>query len=414
MDISGLSAQPFKNLQGFIPAPPARKNPVASTDDSASPETTEDAASAVQADGEQGETTLEQYMAEIMADLFSGFSPEDDIFERIRKIQDETIERVHDKTNKSNAAPGPSAADPGAAPPAEVPGREAATEKTFSLDISIRSVFERVEELVRHTRSDRGGKVLETTSSVLERRAAGLDLDFSFTTRFLDQGIDLAEIDEELIDPFLDAVAGLADLTDDSLKDFLDATESLFNGLEDEFNLTNGHLQGTEDLFKKMATRFFDSVREIIESPTLLDREGRRKVLDIPPNDEFYRKRVADIFAEAGGFDAARRIVGGQPSDTEILLEGMKKTTEKKDETKEAGKKKRRKKKSDAAGDAEPVSDDAPTTAEDDAVDFAAENFKAVASGLTSQSLFRAAEFFQAGPENGPGAGQGRFRDITI
>lgn len=420
MDISPIHSLPFKSLlhSGVDPLPtlPPDKSvtPNDSEEKTGAPKSADETNSS---GGKSASTPLEKYMAGIMAELFAGVDPQANIFEKIRQMQEDVAKHAREKAGKldsnSDQTPAPAAADspapavtPSAAAGTGLPSLTAPEKQSFSLDISIRGVFERVEKLVQHARKEDGGKIMETTASVLEKQSASLNLDFSFTTQFLDQGIDLAKIDQNLLSPFMDAVNGLADFTDDSLQKFMDATANLFNGLEKNFNLQDGALQGQEDLFKKQATRFFDSVKEIVNSPFLLDGESRQKALDIPPDDELFRKKFADIFAAAGGMDAARRVVGGQPSDMEILLDGLKNVNEKTSET-EKSKKKRP---LAATGAADETADGQDNTESQ----FANENLKALASGLASTSLTRAAQFFQTISDIGPSKDLGKIRDVAV
>lgn len=368
------------------PAPPAGES------DSSQPGAVEP--SDATGEGELPET-FEQHIARMMSELFGDNRPDrpQNVFEKIRQLHEELMRELR----RSNGAKPGEAAD---APQTDAPA-DTARQQSFSIDISVRSVFERMEELVRVAGERRGDRVLAATSSVLRRQSAGLSLDFSFTTQFLDQGIDLAAIDEELIEPFLNAAMGLSEFDDESLQTFMGAVENLFNGLEKELGLQDGMLQANEDIFKKMAQRYFDSVQNILAAPSILDEEGREAVLSTPPDAEYFRKNVADIFRDAGGMDAAKRMVAGQPSDLEILMEKMR-----------AKQKANRKKKKDEATPDGDTEESAEASAVPETVRLAKENMLAVSSGFTVETLFEASRFLGVLSESGSSQ-PGLVRDVV-
>lgn len=426
MNIQPLISSIFKNL------PKDESNPVKigsrkslgedEPEDEVPPEAGIEAAEESKGDEKGRPTVLEQYMAQVMSDIFgrAGFN-QDSIFEKMRKLENELLAQqakrrekekntTADQADHAESGGGESSITPtDVSTPPETSDASSITSnspgppaQTIHIGISVEAVFEKVEELIRYAGEERGGRVQQAASSVLRRQSTDLSLDFSFTKQFLDQGIDIAKIDQKLLEPFMDAAIGLAEFSDDSLQKFMAATQSLFNGLESELRLADGELQGTEDAFKKMAARFFDAAKAIAESPSLIDEEARQAALDVPPDDPFYRKRIADIFAESGMIDKAKQIVGNLPSDTDILLSGMGKAAARIEQMLE---KRKEKKEQEEKKDSQ--------EAEQSGGEFAEENARAVTTVFEGQSIIRASEFFRSITTFDTISGVGRIRDAV-
>ncbi len=418
MEIFGLDKSPLISSFHFGPIQELKSPPTDATDKTPDPDSSAaDPSSAP--DDKSAETekpveglpeTIKQRIARVMAELFEqAGGTTDDIFHRMRQMRNETMaafanppDKIETRKEKNkhriekDSLSGRDIGQPASAesvdspPPAAPPP----VHDSFSIDLSVDSVFERMEKLVQRVSEQQGRKIFKSASSVLRRQSAGLHLDFSFTTQLLDRGINLAEIDQSLVQPFMDAAAGLSNFDDNSLQKFMTSVENMFNGLENKLGLQDGTLQANEDLFKKTAKRFFDSVQEIVNAPSVLDDASRRDVLDLPPESEFFRKSVADIFRAAGGMDIAKRVVAGQPSDLDILLEKLKK------DRPEAQKKETANAPTSATD--HPSAPDAGSSGDEpQAVRLARENMIAISNGFTAHSIFEAARFFNVFSDSG-------------